>query len=323
MKELKQEMSLKQTKERYKLFEKPELKKTALVEAALLKGARKWLDENRYTEVIVPHIVGATGSCEVIETLFQLPYFGKQAYLTQTGQLYLEALVPFLGNVWTFGSSFRAEERADDRHLTEFSLLELEFEGNFDVLLSTLEKLFVSMMQQMNALADVNTPRFSVPFKRLRYEDAVDSLGLTFGMDTTAIDEQKLVKENNDQPLFITHFPKELKYFNMRVNDEDPRVVNSADFILPKAGESAGAAEREFNPIKLRQRLLESSMMINYVSNGGDKNAFDWYLKAYQEYDYRLHSGFGMGINRVTKYVLQLDDIRETTVYPTNSEMVY
>jgi len=316
-------MSLKQTNDRYKLFENPELKKTALVEAALLRGARKWLDENHYTEVIVPHIVKATGSCEVIETLFELPYFGNQAYLTQTGQLYLEALVPFLGNVWTFGPSFRAEEKADDRHLTEFSLLELEFEGDFDKLLSTLERLFVSMLQEVNTLPGVIMPRVAIPFKRIRYEDAIESLGLTFGMDTTSVDEQELVKENKNQPLFITHFPKELKYFNMRVNDKDPRVVNSADFILPKAGESAGAAEREFNTIKLRRRLLESAMMINYAANGGDKHAFDWYLNAYQEYKYKLHSGFGMGINRVTKYVLQLDDIRETTVYPTNSETVY
>jgi asparaginyl-tRNA synthetase len=313
----------KQTKDRYKLFETKDLRTIAAVEAGLLRGARRWLDEHGYTEVIVPHLVNATGSCEVIATLFEVPYFGKIAYLTQTGQLYLEALVPFLGDVWTFGSSFRAEQRADDRHLTEFSLLELEFEGDFDKLLGIIEDLFVSMLQHVRNSTGVDVKVPARPFKRLRYEDAIEKLGLSFGMDTTSVDEQTLVTENNGQPLFITHYPKELKYFNMRVNDEDPRVVNSADFILPKSGESAGAAEREFRPIKLRQRLLGSSMWINYVANGGDKHAFEWYLDAYQRYNYKLHSGFGMGLNRVTKYVLQLDDIRQTTIYPVNAETIY
>jgi len=316
---------LKQTNERYKLFNLEELKTVARVEAELLKSARKWLDENGFMEVIVPHVVNATGSCELIDTLFRIPYFGRDAYLTQTGQLYLEALVPFLGGkVWTFGSSFRAEPRADDRHLTEFSLLELEFEGDFDALLNTIEEMFSYMMYSVRDLSEVmQWIDLKHPFKRLLYEDAIAKLGLTFGMDLTSVDEQKLVKANDNQPMFITHFPKDLKYFNMRVNDDDPRIVNSADFLLPYGGESAGAAEREFNPIKLRQRLYESGMWTQFIANGGDKHAFDWYLNAYSKYDYKLHSGFGMGINRVTKYVLQLDDIRATTIYPTNAETIY
>ena len=309
---------LKLTQNRYKLFRTKELKKVAETEATLLKNARDWLSENGYTEVVVPHIVSAAGSCEVIDTLFELPYFEKTAYLTQTGQLYLETLVPFLEKVWTFGPSFRAESRADDRHLTEFSLLELEFEGDFDLLLNTVEQLFVAMLEGTDKQS-ANT----MPLKRIKYEDAIKILDLTWGMDMMSPDEQKLVEMNKGQPLFITHFPKELKYFNMRVNDDDPRVVNSADFILPKAGETVGAAEREYHPTKLRQRLQESSMYINYVSRGGDKTAFDWYLKAYEEWNYPLHSGFGMGVNRLTKYVLGLDDIRQTTVFPVNSQTLY
>jgi asparaginyl-tRNA synthetase len=316
--------SLKQTRERYRLFGLKELRTVAEVEATLLKGAREWLDDHGFMEVIVPHVVNATGSCEVVDTLFKVPYFGKDAYLTQTGQLYLEALVPFLGGkVWTFGSSFRAEPRADDRHLTEFSLLELEFEGNFELLLNTIENMFSTMIARVSGLQEVKPIILKHPFKRLRYEDAIAELGLTFGMDTTSVDERKLLENNDNQPMFITHFPKDLKYFNMRVNDSDDRVVNSADFLLPYGGESAGAAEREFNNMKLRQRLFESGMWEQFIANGGDKHAFDWYLDAYYKYNYKLHSGFGMGINRVTKYVLQLDDIRATTIYPTNAETIY
>jgi asparaginyl-tRNA synthetase len=318
--------NLKQTQERYKLFGMEKLKTVARVEATLLKGARKWLDDHGYVEVIVPHLVNATGSCEIVDTLFKVPYFGRDAYLTQTGQLYLEALVPFLGGkVWTFGSSFRAEPRADNRHLTEFSLLELEFEGDFDLLLNTIEEMFTAMVDRVFAELSprVRCMKLKHPFKRLKYEDAIAELGLSFGMDTTSVDEKKLLANNDNQPMFITHFPRELKYFNMRVNDDDSRIVNSADFLLPYGGESAGAAEREYNAIRLRQRLYESGMWSQFLANGGDKQAFDWYLDAYHRYNYELHSGFGMGINRVTKFVLQLDDIRETTIYPTNAETIY
>ena len=308
--------NLARTENRYKLFRTKELQKVAHAEALLLKNARRWLSKNKYTEVIVPHIVSVAGSCEVIDSLFELPYFNKTAYLTQTGQLYLETLVPFLGNVWCCGPSFRAEERADDRHLTEFTLLELEFKGKFDFLLETIESLFSAMMRGTGI-------KISIPLKRMKYEEAIETLGLKWGMDMMSTDEQKLISLNNNEPMFITHFPKELKYFNMRVNDEDPRIVNSADLILPVAGESAGAAERECNPSKLTRRLQESSMYVNYVARGGDKKAFDWYIHAYWDFDYPIHSGFGMGINRVTKFVLGLSDIRQSTVFPVNSEALY
>jgi asparaginyl-tRNA synthetase len=306
---------------RYKEFGTGKFRNTVKVEAALLKGARRWLNINGYTEVVVPHIVNATGSCEVIDTLFELPYFGRKAYLTQTGQLYLEALVPFFGGkVWTFGSSFRAEPKADDRHLTEFSLLELEFEGDFEKMLRIVEQIFLEMLDEVRSVCYVDIPQ---KCGRIRYEEAIGRLGLTWGMDIRAPDEQKLSADFGCQPFFITHFPKELKYFNMRVSDEDPRVVNSADFILPKSGESAGCAEREYKPIRLRQRLLESSMWKNFIARGGDRRAFDWYLKAYEAHAYKLHSGFGMGLNRITKFVLGTDDIRDTTAYPTNAETIY
>lgn len=314
---------LKVTNERYKVFSTDALRTVATVEAALLRGARKYLDKNGFLEVVVPHVVEATGSCEIIETLFTLPYFEQSAYLTQTAQLYLEALVPFLGGkVYTFGPSFRAESRVDDRHLTEFSLLELEFEGDFQKLLSTVEQIFLSMTEEAYQVLG-KSREFKIPFRRISYKEAVNKLGLSWGMDIHAVDEKKLLEENNNQPFFLTHFPKSLKYFNMRENDDDSRIVNSADFIVPYGGECVGAAEREHNPTNLLRRLKESAMYINYVAQGGNPHSFDWYLDAYFRYHYKLHSGFGMGLNRVTKFVLELDDIRQTTVYPVNRETLY
>ena len=317
---------LTQTSDRYKVFTSDALKTVALVEASLLKGARKYLNDNQYIEVVVPHVVSASGSCEIIETLLELQYFERQAFLTQTAQLYLEALVPFLGGkVYTFGPSFRAEPRVDSRHLVEFSLLELEFEGDFQKLLTIIEELFMSMTKETLSLLSDNEhlKKLNTPFKRFSYEDAINTLDLEWGNDIYSTDEQELLKINNNQPYFITHFPKELKYFNMRENDDDSRVVNSADFVVPYGGECVGAAEREHNPNILLKRLNESSMYINLVSKGGDPKSFDWYIQAYYDYPYKLHSGFGMGLNRVTKFVLQLDDIRQSTIYPVNRATIY
>jgi len=317
---------LTQTDNRYKLFPSEELRTVALVEAALLKGARRYLNDNRYLEVVAPHIVSATGSCEVIETLLELQYFDRQAFLTQTAQLYLEALVPFLGGkVYTFGPSFRAEPRVDSRHLVEFSLLELEFEGNFEKLLTTIEELFISMMGEVRSLPidSEHLAQLNTPFKRFTYGEAISTLNLEWGNDIYSTDEQKLLRMNDNQPYFITHFPKELKYFNMRENETDPRVVNSTDFIVPYGGECVGAAEREHKPNILVKRLKESSMYVNFVAKGGNPKSFDWYINAYYEYPYKLHSGFGMGLNRVTKFVLQLSDIRQSTIYPVNRATLY
>jgi len=318
---------LTQTKERYKTFSSDGLKLVALTEATLLKGAREYLDKNDYTEIIVPHIANATGSCEIIDTLFKLPFFGEDKFLIQTGQLYLEALVPFLNNkVWTFGPSFRAESRVDSRHLVEFSLLELEFKGDFERLLNVIEELFMAMMEKTYSLPIGNMIHIAdlkPPFKRYTYEEAINLLNLNWGMDITSVDENHLLKQNNNQPYFITHFPIELKYFNMRQNPEDSRVVNSADFIVPYGGECVGAAEREYKHIRLLQRLKSSSMYTNLVASGGDPHSFDWYLDAYKEYKYKLHSGFGMGLNRITKFALQLDDIRQSTIFPVNRASVY
>ena len=317
---------LAQTDDRYKVFSSDALRTVALVEASLLRGARKYLDHYGYIEVVVPHIVSASGSCEIIETLLELQYFNRQVFLTQTAQLYLEALVPFLGGkVFTFGPSFRAEPRVDSRHLVEFSLLELEFEGDFEKLLTVIEELFITMIKEVPPLPFDNKhlTKLNTPFKRFAYDEVIDILDLKWGNDIYSTDEQKLLGINDNQPYFITRFPKELKYFNMRENDNDPRVVNSADFVGPYGGECVGAAEREHNPNILRKRLKESSMYMNLVSKGGDPKSFDWYINTYHRYAYRLHSGFGMGLNRVTKFVLQLDDIRQSTIYPVNRAAVY
>jgi len=322
---------LTQTKNRPEIFPSKELHDVARVEAVLMKGARHYLEDHGYVEVTVPHITKATGACENVHTLFGLSYFGERAYLSQTGQLYLEVLTPYLSKVWCVGPSFRAEDRVDDRHLTEFSLLELEFKGGFDQLLSEIEGVLCSMVGELvKSEETLHEARLDAqrlgevkqPFLRISYSQAVEMLseeGVRWGDDLQSRHERLLVKEMGGKPLFITHYPKEIKFFNMIEDEQDPRVVRSADLILPYSGEAAGAAEREYRYVKLVDRLMSSTMMKTLIERGGSPKDFDWYLEFYKRHG-SPHSGCGIGVNRVTQFVLASDDIRSTTVYPMNRE---
>lgn len=325
---------LKNTKDRHRLLPTLEMQAVVKIESSLLKGARKYFEEQGFVEVVVPHVTKATGACENIATMFEVDYFGKKGYLSQTAQLYLEVLTPFLGKVWCIGPSFRAEPRADERHLTEFTLSELEFMGSFKELLERIEGLICSMVscalserRKEFQLLNVDVERLRKlrkPFEKITYTEAVELLagyGVKWGDDLKSSHEKLLVKMNDDQPLFITHFPKEIKFFNMKENEEDPAVVNSADLLLPISGEAVGAAEREYRYGKLYRRLVDSMMFKQLVEKGGSIEDFGWYLEFYKEHGV-LHSGCGIGLNRITQYVLGTDDIRATTAFPLNRESI-
>ncbi len=321
---------LKQTEKRYELFASREMQAVAKIEASLLRGARKYFDDNDFTEIIVPHITRATGACENIFTMFTVDHFEEKAYLAQTGQLYLEVLTPVLKRVWCVGPSFRAEPSVDERHLTEFTLIELEFKGNFTELMQHIENTVYSMVQEAIKtrkeeleLLEVDIRRLSVPppFKKITYTDAVKKLsefGVKWGDDLKRWHEKILVETHGNQPLFITHYPKAIKFFNMKTNEENPETVNSTDLLLPHSGEAVGAAEREYEYEKLLERLKSSTMLKQLIEKGGSLHDFNWYLEFYKRFGGTPHAGCGIGLNRVTQYVLGSSDIRTTTVFPLN-----
>jgi len=323
-----------ETRERHKLVTTKELEIVARVEAALLKGARDYFIKEGFIEVNAPHITKATGACENINTLFALDYFGVQGYLSQTQQLYLEAMIPKLKKVWCIGPSFRAEPESDNRHLTEFPLLEIEFEGNFEELLMHIENTICSMIkevlkeEEMLKEIGVNVERLKAvkaPFKRITYDEAIKKLsseGIKWGDDLRSKHEKMLTEMHENQPLFITHFPKNIKFFNMRENDYRPEIVNSTDLILPGSGEAVGAAEREHRHDKLKERLESSTMLQQLKIRGGSIEDFAWYLDCVKSNGIKLHSGCGIGLNRVTQFILGTDDIRKCTVFPLNSETI-
>ncbi|MCD6562424.1 MAG: hypothetical protein J7K23_00730 [Thermoproteales archaeon] len=306
------------------------------IEATVLKGLRHYFERNGYIEVVAPHITKATGACENIATMFDLDYFGRHVYLTQTGQLYLEVLSQYLGKTWCTIHSFRAEPRVDNRHLTEFVLVEMEFLGGFNQLLSEIERAIGSAIRQVlmdcgeeMELLDIDKERlksYLPPFEKITYTEAVEelsSMGVRWGDDLKSIHEKTLVKLHGNKPLFITHYPKAIKFFNMKENEENPNIVNSADLLLPFSGEAVGAAEREHNYYRLVERLLASPMYRMLQERGGDIRDFDWYLDFWKNIGGKKHSGCGIGVARVVQSVLGANDIRLTTAFPMNRETLY
>ena len=291
--------------------------------------------------VVVPYIVGITGACENVSTLFTI---GNKksvpAFFNQTGQLGLECFQMFSDGVFTIIHSGRDEGEEDIRHLFEFNLTEEEFgyslvENNgtfnpslmFEHLLQRIESAVKHLANAVikNNLQDLenygqNTAALEeilrFPFLRISYDEAITLLqrngypNLQWGDDLKAEHEQSVIVAANelerhrphglitlgDRPVFITRYPKDIKFFNMMLDDNDPRVVWSADLILPIAGESVGSAVREPNAKRLEKRLLESNMFRIHQENGGTFDDFTWYIKdVVGSGKIQPHAGYGLG----------------------------
>ncbi|MCW1306037.1 MAG: hypothetical protein OH335_04660, partial [Candidatus Parvarchaeota archaeon] len=219
----------------------------------------------------------------------------------------------------------------DNRHLTEFPLLEIEFEGDFEELIKHIEGTIMSMINAVKKnrkeelklfVPDTKHLDINSPFKRVTYSEAIKLLGLEWGQDLKSTHEKRLCEIFGNKPVFITHFPAEIKFFNMRNNKEDPRIVNSTDLILPKSGEAVGAAEREYEYERVYKKLKESRMLKQLEEKGKGIEDFEWYLDKLRKEGNVPHAGCGIGFNRVTQFVILSDDIRECTLFPLNREML-
>ncbi len=304
---------------------------------ALLWGAMDYLRKEGFTWVEVPIMTKITGACENVDTLYAVDHFGQEAYLAQTGQLYLEAKIPLHNKLWTIITSSRAEDQADERHLNQFQLIELEHAGRLGDVLGHIEGTVKAMMRSAlrergNDLEELGRYEEMVgwveeKFGCISYREAVDVLdgsahAIRFGDDFSSEHEQYLVQEMGRKPLFITHFPKAIKFFNMRENRNDPQIVNSADLVMPYSGESAGAAEREDDHDRLVTRLKESPMFRVLQTRGKTLDDFADYLEMVKKNPV-LHSGCGIGFNRISQSVLGSKDIQTSTNYPIQCNVLY
>ena len=318
----------------------------------VIKAGRDYLNSKNYTEVVVPRVVRASGSCENINTLFEvssdkdMEWFGNNAYLAQTGQLYLEALVPELNKVYCVGPSFRAEPKVDNRHLTEFLMTEIELAGDFDNLLKEIEGYIYAIAQSVIHKNELYNFGFSgqtierlklcpTVFPKIRYDQAIEKLkelgeDIQWGDDISSKREKMLLNQFENQPLLITHYPdpmydfgKEIeveKFFNM-LPDNKGRVL-SADCILPFGGESVGAAARVHIKGEMVARLKNSRMFQLLKEIGGDIEDFKWYIDNLEKNGSVPHAGCGFGMARIAQWILGTPSIVQAVTFASNKATI-
>jgi asparaginyl-tRNA synthetase len=276
--------------------------------------------ERGFIRVDTPILTAAIGERS---GLFSTEYFEEgTAYLAQTGQLYGEAAAAALGRIYTFGPTFRAEKSKTRRHLTEFWMIEPEvafYDSNDNM---RLQEDFVSFLvrrcldRRRNELAELERDTSKLekvvpPFVRLDYGEAVALLQrkgspIKWGDDLGAEDEALIVEEY-DKPVFVMNYPKEAKAFYMKENPADSRTVLCDDCLAPEGyGEIIGGSQREDDHDKLLARIKEEGLPLD---------AYGWYLDL-RKYGTFVHSGFGLGLERTVAWICGTPHIRETSAFP-------
>jgi asparaginyl-tRNA synthetase len=283
--------------------------------------------ERDFVRVDTPILTAAIGERS---GLFSTEYFDEgTAYLAQTGQLYGEALAASLGRIYTFGPTFRAEKSKTRRHLTEFWMIEPEVAFNDSDDNMRLQEDFVSYLvrrcldRRARELAELEREtskleRVVPPFPRLEYSDAVPLLqrkgsAIQWGEDLGAEDEA-LIVEDYDRPVFVCNYPKEAKAFYMKENPADSRTVLCDDCLAPEGyGEIIGGSQREDDYDKLLHRIQEEGLPVD---------AYAWYLDL-RKYGTFPHAGFGLGLERTVAWICGLPHVRETIPFPRMMNRLY
>lgn len=294
----------------------------------IIRATYEFFNEEGFVKVDPPILTGSAP--EGTTELFHTKYFDEDAYLSQSGQLYMEAAAMALGKVFSFGPTFRAEKSKTRRHLIEFWMIEpemafYEFEDNLKVQEEYVSHIVQSVLKNCSLELKVlgrdtkALEKVSAPFPRITYDDAIKLLhekgfdDIKWGDDFGAPHETAIA-ESFDKPVFITHYPTSLKPFYMQpdLNRED--VVLCADLIAPEGyGEIIGGSERIHDYDLLKQRIKE---------HGLDDNAYKWYLEL-RQYGSVPHSGFGLGLERTVAWISGVEHVRETIPFPRLLNRIY
>lgn len=295
------------------------------VRAALLNALRTAFSKEELIEVTPPCMVQSM--VEGGSTLFEFDYYGEPAYLTQSSQLYLETVVPALGDCYCIQESFRAERSKTRRHLSEYTHVEAELGFlTFDDMLNHLERVIITITDVLMAnpltkqIVEQLNPGFQppkAPFRRMKYADAIDWLNehdiinsesgekFKFGDDIAEAEERRMTDEINE-PIFLTHFPVELKAFYMAKNKEDPRVTESVDCLLPNVGEVVGGSMRIDN---------YDELMAAFKRENIDTDPYYWFIDL-RKYGTFPHGGYGLGLERILAWICNRFTVRECSLYP-------
>ncbi|HLJ73380.1 MAG TPA: asparagine--tRNA ligase [Thermoanaerobaculia bacterium] len=279
--------------------------------------------------VLIDSPILTANAVEGTTTLFETDYFGEKAYLSQSGQLYLEPAAAAFGRVYCFGPTFRAEKSKTRRHLMEFWMVEpevafLEFDGLQELaeefIESIVDRVLERCKEELKTLErDVSKlENVRRPFPRITYREAIDLLAskgmsVKFGDDFGG-DEETVIANAFDRPVMITRYPSAIKAFYMQPDPKDPTVALALDMIAPEGyGEIIGGSQRIHDYDLLLQRVKEHNLPL-------DK--FQWYLDI-RKYGTFPHSGFGMGVERVVAWLSGVPHLRETIPYPRMLNRIY
>ncbi len=293
----------------------------------IAQSFRDFFYENGFTLVDSPILTPA--ACEGTTTLFETDYFGEKAFLSQSGQLYLEPACMALGKVYCFGPTFRAEKSKTRRHLMEFWMLEPEvaFAGLDDVM-NLAEEFLVYVVgrvlercpEELKILERDTSKLENIqkPFPRVAYKEAVEklhSLGsdVKFGDDFGG-DDETILTQQYDRPIMVHRYPSAVKAFYMEPDPQDPSLALCVDVLAPEGyGEIIGGSERIHDYDLLLQRIKE---------HGLPQKAFQWYLDI-RKYGTVQHGGFGIGLERTVAWICGLPHVRETIPYPRMLYQLY
>jgi asparaginyl-tRNA synthetase len=300
----------------------------ARVRHEVVQAIRDFFYGRGFTLVDTPILTGSIG--EEAGNLFSTEYFDLgRAYLGQTGQLYGEAAAAALGKIYCFGPTFRAEKSKTRRHLTEFWMVEPEVAFNDSNDNMRLQEDFVSYIvgralerrsEELRELERDLAPleRVQAPFPRISYTDAVARLNglgsdLQWGSDLGG-DDETLLAQQYDRPVFVFNYPREVKAFYMKENPDDPRTVLNNDCLAPEGyGEIIGGSQREDDYDKLLARIHQQGL---------DPEAYRWYLDL-RKYGTFVHSGFGLGLERTVAWISGIPHIREAIAFPRQIHRLY
>ncbi len=290
------------------------------IRAEVVRACREYFDQRGFVLFDSPILTPA--ACEGTTTLFETPYFDETAYLTQSGQLYLEAGAAAFGRVYCFGPTFRAEKSKTRRHLMEFWMVEpevafMDLAGDMDLaedfVAAIVARVLATRRRELAVLErDVAVlERVCKPFPRITYAEALELLkqrgfvaewGADFGAD-----EETAISTSFDRPVLVHRYPTECKAFYMKADPADPRVALCVDMLAPEGyGEIIGGGQREDDLAALQAKVRQ---------HGLPEDAFAWYLEL-RRYGSVPHAGFGMGIERVVAWLCGLPHVRETIPFP-------
>lgn len=307
----------------------------AKIRASVMHFGRQWFMENGWMEITAPTIV--KGAVEGGSTLFKLRYFDQDAFLSQSAQLYLEAMIFSLGPVWSLTPSFRAEKSRTVRHLAEFSHLEAEAPWvKLEDILRAEEQLVSYMIQNtVKGHADElvflerdvsELKRIEPPFERLQYSRAIEMLqskgfqitengkkrGIQFGDDLSVDSERELTKDI-DKPVFVVGYPITVKPFYVKEDPENPGLGLTADMLAPRGfGEITSGGQREDDINSITSRMEKEGL---------DPAEYSWYLDL-RRYGSVPHGGFGLGIERLIRWIAKIEDIKDTVLFPRTMSRV-